>query len=217
MTSLLFCVLSNLTALLAEELLHQIVLIILFLPRYDCNLILYRFCFKCMNHSVYDVTKHNMAPQHHQWSNSPLCPFKILLTVHTTGLIVVLWWTWSVEELQQSDCTAEDAAHTWNQPRQHLNAAAMWSAPSWHADETERWWCVLVRWLRTDIWGRAERERQILVLSHSEAAAAAAPPSPTPNHTAWLHPSSCPPSLQRHSLSLCTSHGERSVSASPRL
>ena len=44
------------------------------------------------------------------------------------------------------------------------------------------------------------------MLSHSEAAAAAAaaaaPPSPTPSHAARLHPSSCPPSPQRHSLSL---------------
>lgn len=45
-----------------------------------------------------------------------------------------------------------------------------------------------------------ERQRQILVLSHSEAAASPSPP-PMLSHSAWLHPSSCPPFLQALSLS----------------
>lgn len=76
----------------------------------------------------------------------------------------------------------------------------IWDALSWQALWWERGLIVcLVGWLRTDIWGRGEREGQILVLSHSKAAAAAEP-SPTPNLTAWLHLSSCPLSLHAHTL-----------------
>lgn len=52
-------------------------------------------------------------------------------------------------------------------------------------DEKEVLTACLVRWLRTDIWGRAERGGgQILVLSHSKAASAAAP-SPTMSGSVW--------------------------------
>lgn len=97
----------------------------------------------------------------------------------------------------------------WNQPRRHVNAAAK-PRETLHRDTPKRRSGDGVFWYDDSglIFEGEQREREADFSAESQRGCCCCCCCTTLPHAEphrLLHPSSCPPSLQRHSLSLCTS------------
>lgn len=97
----------------------------------------------------------------------------------------------------------------WNQPRRHVNAAAK-PRETLHRDTPKRRSGDGVFWYDDSglIFEGEQREREADFSAESQRGCCCCCCCTTLPHAdphRLLHPSSCPPSLQRHSLSLCTS------------
>lgn len=97
----------------------------------------------------------------------------------------------------------------WNQPRRHVNAAAK-PRETLHRDTPKRRSGDGVFWYDDSglIFEGEPREREADFSAESQRGCCCCCCCTTLPHAEphrLLHPSSCPPSLQRHSLSLCTS------------
>lgn len=96
----------------------------------------------------------------------------------------------------------------WNQPRRHVNAAAK-PRETLHRDTPKRRSGDGVFWYDDSglIFEGEPREREADFSAESQRGCCCCCCTTLPHAEPHrlLHPSSCPPSLQRHSLSLCTS------------
>lgn len=96
----------------------------------------------------------------------------------------------------------------WNQPRRHVNAAAK-PCETLHRDTPKRRSGDGVFWYDDSglIFEGEPREREADFSAESQRGCCCCCCTTLPHAEPHrlLHPSSCPPSLQRHSLSLCTS------------